>query len=302
MKNEKVRQNIFSKKVFTKGSLSPRLIFFVCCMVMIPVLFIACEYSNKPGIIYDPNVSVDVSGKPTITGIAPAAGAVGGVREITINGTNLGVVNGDTNLVYFGAVRPLIKEIHDSYITIYRPRLSNDHYDRTITVSVTNPNLLTVSSSFSYNVQAPGALAGDYSAPQSPLLAVEFDNQTTAENCYATAGKTLYKTDFAGVTQITVLNAVALLSGDYNAITAMAFGPGSFGRNLFISVGKNYIARIAVFDTINKNNKPIKLTLPAVVSQLDFDANGNIYIAGNGNLYVADTSVGNSAAPIFTTI
>jgi hypothetical protein len=306
MKNEKSVQRIFLKSTFAKGFQSPWPIFFACCIVMMPVLFVACVQNDVPGVIYNPAEVINTSGKPTITSMTPASGAVGGVREITINGSNLGLKNGtDTNWIFIGGVRPFIKEIHDSYVTIFRPRLSNDHYDKTISVSVTDPTLLTESSNFTYSVETPGVVVGDYaSLVTSALVSVDFDIQ---ENLYAAvAAKGVVKTDFAGVTQTPVLNSGNLLSGDYAAVSAMSFGPGSYQRNLFIAVGKNYIARIAVFDTLNRTGTkyaaPVKLTVPAAVIGLDFDENGNMYTVGNGNFYIADTSVGNSAAPTFTAI
>jgi hypothetical protein len=305
MKNEKLIQSTFMKNTFAKGCKSPWPIVVACCLLMMPVLFIACVDNSAPGTIYNPTQVIDNSGKPTITGITPSPGAVGGVREITINGSNLGLKNGDSNWIYIGGVRPLIKEIHDSYITIYRPRLANDHYDKPISVSITDPKLLTESSNYTYSVETPGAVVGDYAAlVTSAILSVEFDKQ---ENLYAAvAAKGVVQTDFAGVTQTTVLNSGNLLSGDYTAVTTIAFGPGSYQRNLFIAVGKTYIARIAVYDTLNRSGAkyaaPVKLTVPDAVSAIDFDANGNMYTAGNANLYVADTSVGNSASPTFTSI
>jgi hypothetical protein len=299
MKNEKLRQNIFSKRIFTKGCISHWPMFGVCCLLVLPVLFIACEYNNKPAMIYDPTVANDTTGRPTITGILPAAQAAAGAREITIIGTNLGIKNGtDTNWVFIGGVRPKIKDIQNSSITIYRPQLSTDKYDKSILVSVTDPKMLTESSNKAYVVESPGAIAGDYTS-LSTILAADCDNQVQ-ENLYTTAGKNLYKTDFAGVTQSIVLNPVNLLSGDYNAATAISFGPGTHGRNIFIAVGKNYIARLYVADTLARTNLPIKLTVPAAVSQLDFDENGYMYTGGDGILYVADTSVASGTAPTFT--
>jgi hypothetical protein len=302
MKNEKLRQSIFSKRTFAKGCISPWPIFVMCCILILPVLFIACEYNNKPGMIYDPTVVIDTTGRPTITGITPATEAVAGVREITIVGTNLGIKNGtDTNWVFIGGARPVIKDIQNSSITIYRPALSNDHYGTPLYVNVTDLKMLTVSSSFTYMVESPGAVVGDYSPITTSVLAVEFDKQ---ENLYATAARNVYQTDFAGVTQILVLNAINLLSSEYASITAMSFGPGAHNKNLFIADSKNYIARLYVAntfpDSLARTNLPVKLTVPAAVSQLDFDGNGNLYVGGNGNIYVADSSVGTSAAPAFT--
>ena len=300
MKNEKLRQNIFLKRTFMKGCISPWSIFVVWCIVIMPVLFIACEYKNKPAD--NPVASSDNTGKPVITSITPATQAVAGVREITIVGTNLGIKNGDTNWIFIGGMQPKIKEIQNSSITIYRPALSNDHYGKPLYVNITDPKMLTVSSSITYMVELPGAVVGAYPAANFPtILASECDNQAQ-ENLYTTYGKTLYKTDFAGVTQSVVLNAANLLSSDYASATALSFGPGSHGRNLFIAVGKSYIARLYVADTLARTNLPVKLTVPAAVSQLDFDEKGNLYVGGNGYLYVADSSVGTGAAPPFTPI
>ncbi len=304
MKNEKLNQSIFSKRTFAKGCISPWSIFVACCILIMPILFIACEYDNKPGVIY-PAMTIDTTGRPVIASIAPATQASAGVREITITGVNLGIKNGtDSMWVFIGGVRPIIKEIQNSYITIYRPQLSSDHYGKPIYVSVTDPKILSVSSSLTYSVESPGAVVGAYATATFPtLLAAECDNQAQ-ENVYTTAAKNVWKTDFAGVTQTNELNPVNLLSSDYASITAMSFGPGAYEKNLFIAVGKTYIARVFVADTTSGNKKyiPTKLTVPGAVSQLDFDGNGNMYTGGNGNLYVADSSVGTSAAPTFTPI
>lgn len=303
MKNEKLKQ-----RTFAKGFISPWSIFFACSIFIIPVLFNACEYNNKPGIIYDSSMVMDTTGKPTITGFTPAAGAFAGVREIQINGSNLGLINGtDTDWVFIGGVSPLIKEIHDSYITVYRPKLANDHYNIPISVSVTNAKMPTESFSASYYVESPGTITGDYSSSSTvttALTATEFDKN---ENIYVmSVGKNLYKTDPAGVTRTTILNSQNLVPSEYASITTIAFGPGSKDKNLFIADGKSNIGRIDVYDTLNrtgtKSPSPVKLITPAPVSGLDFDENGNMYVAGNANLYIADTSVGNSAAPTFNTI
>ena len=274
----------------------------IVCLFVIPILFIACEYSNEPAIIYKPDQSIDTTGRPFISGILPATQAVAGVREITIIGTNLGIRNGtDTNWVLIGGVKPIYKDIQNSAITIYRPQLSDDKYGKSIYVNITDPKLLGVSSSFTYLVESPGAVVGDYTGINS-LNAIEFDNKNP-ENIYIeAANKNVYKTDFPGVTQTIVLNPANLLSSDFAGVTSMSFGPGSSDRNLFMTVSKPYVYRIIVYDTLNKNNKPVKLNTPTPVHQLDFDESGNLFTAGIGNIYYADTSVGNSATPTFSSI
>ena len=212
----------------------------------------------------------------------------------------MAIKNGtDTPWVYIGGVPALVKNMQDASLTIYRPALATANYDKAIYVSVTDPKMLTLSSSQSYEVATPGIITGSYGTVNFPLLAVEFDSQ---ENLYTTANKNVYKTDFGGVTQTIILTPANLLSSDYTLTTDMRFGPGGVGKNLFMAVGNNYIARVAALDPPNSKTKPSKLSTPGVVSQLDFDENGNIYVAGNANLYTADTSVGNSNAPTFTAI
>ncbi len=280
--------------------------------MILSMAFAACEYENNPAVIYDPSASLDTTGKPVITGITPAAQAVAGVREITITGSNLGVktVNGttDTPWVIVGGVSALIKDIQSTSITIYRPRLSNDNYDKAISLSVTDPNIQAKSSSIPYMIENPGATTGDYSSTagiSATLNAIDFDNQ---EYLYAEAGnRNTYKYDFAGVTLLVVLNPTMLpTSAIFSNVTAMSFGPGLYKRNLYFVAGRASVSRIYVTDTSVANNdrncRPVTLTTPAAVSAMDFDENGNIYVGGNGVIYTADTSVGTRSAPTFTAI
>jgi len=215
MKNEKLRQSFFSKKTSTKGYSSLWWIVVACSLLMMSVFFISCVYENEPGIIY-PAMVIDTTGMPRITDITPSVtngGAIGGIREIKIIGTNLGLRNGDTNWIYFGGVHPIIKDIQNSSITIYRPKLSNDNYNKSIDVNVTDPKLSIKSSNFQYMVESPGVVVGDYSAFNSELRAIDFDNQG---NLYALfAAKTLLKNDFAGVSTFTALTSANLLQAEY---------------------------------------------------------------------------------------
>jgi hypothetical protein len=304
MKNKKSRQSLFVKNTYAGRLSSPLAIFVVCLILFIPVLFIACDYS-KPGEIYDPSMKLDTAGKPAVTGFTPSlanGGAVPGVREIRINGRNFT----SSDWVSIGGVSATIKSVQSNVITIYRPSLSNDHYDKAINVSVINPKKYTADSSSTYVVGSPGAFVGDYSTSNftQALTSFEFDKQ---ENIYmGVANKNVIKIDFAGVTQTTGLSQGNLLSGSYANITSLSYGPGVEGRNMYIAVGQNTISRIAVFDTLNrvgsKYTTPVKLTVPSAVYAIEFDEKGNLYAAGNAGLYVADSSVGQSAAPAFATV
>lgn len=297
MKNKKIRHSTFSERAFAHGFISRWLLIGAMFTVILSALFEACEYENNPAAIYNPSAALDTTGKPVITGITPATQAAAGVREITITGVNL--TGTDTSWVIIGGASPVIKNRQSTSITFYRPALTSDRYDKPISVSVTDPTMEATSSNIAYYVETPGVVTGDYSISSKPLGGADFDS---AGNVYVITNKTLYRIDFAGVTQTTLANSAALTSSDFNSPPFVCFGPASNNRNLFIAAAnQSYIWRLAE-SGIFSSGKPVKLLVPSAVNTIDFDENGNLYTAGNGNFYVADKSVGDSAAPIFTEI
>jgi hypothetical protein len=271
------------------------LTLFISCSILMPVFFNACEKFEEPGTIYEPSTK-STTNDPAITGISPANVAVAGVsgRVIKIYGKNLGVKNGtDTNWVYIGGQRAIIKEIvPNTSITVARPVLSPGKYGTKIVLSVTDPNSIDTSSRVDYMIESPGALLGDYSSIVQTMMAVDIDND---ENIYFVAGRQVWRNDISGVTLTQTLGTSNLV-GDFRGTTDARFGPGSPGKVLYIAVGKNYFYSIRV-DTISTSIKSVKSsTLPAVVTKLEFDADGNMYAGGSEGIFKINTTDGSVSA------
>ena len=291
MKNNKLKNEIFLTKTSSGKRTLLGLTLFICCSILVPVLFSSCEKFEEPGSIYEPS-TISTTDDPAISGVSPAGVAVAGVsgRIIKIYGKNLGVKNGtDTDWVYIGGQRAIIKEIvQNTSITIARPLLSAGKYGSKIVLSVTNPKAIDTSSSVEYMVESPGSLVGDYASIVATMMAVDFDND---ENIYIVAGRQVWRNDFSGVT-LTQLLGTANLVSDFRGTTDARFGPGSPGKVLYVAVGKNYIYSVRA-DTASTSIKPVKGgTLPAVVTKLDFDADGNLYAGGSEGIFKINTTDG----------
>jgi hypothetical protein len=146
----------FTSKHFTGFNRMSGKNLIVNLFIFFILIFTGCVDFEEPAALNDPK-EWDTSNDPVITSISPDAIATGGIREIKIAGNNLGIKNNtDTPWVFIGGVRGQIKEILPNEITIYRPNLSEDHYDSQIFVNVTDPNAINTSSNLEYAVEDPG--------------------------------------------------------------------------------------------------------------------------------------------------
>jgi hypothetical protein len=291
MKNNKLSYETFLNKKISGKRIFLGLTLLICCSILVPILFIACEKFEEPGTIYELTAK-STSNDPAITSISPANIAVAGIsgRVIKIYGKNLGVKNGtDTDWVYIGGQRAIIKEIvQNTSITIARPMLSAGKYGNKIVLSVTNPKAIDTSSSVGYVVETPGSLLGDYSNIVANMMAVDFDND---ESIYIVAGRQLWRNDISGVT-LTQLLGTSSLVGDFRGTTDARFGPGSPGKVLYIAVGKNYFYSVRA-DTSSTTIKAVKsTTIPSVVTKLEFDTDGNLYAGGSEGIFKINTTDG----------
>jgi hypothetical protein len=290
-------KNKNSKKENIPGTTSAQkrsifLLTILACCIMFMLIFInACEKFTEPGVIYNASLNTSTN-TPVITRVSPPGVAYAGVssREIKIYGRNLGVKNGtDTVWVYIGGARAVIKEIiMDSVITIYRPKLSDDHYDNAnIVLSVTDPKAIDTSSSITYMVELPGLVVGDYTNVTASMAGVDFDKE---ENLYTVAGRSVWRNDFSGVT-LTQLMGTGNLAGDFRTTTDAKLGPGEFKITMYAAVNKNYLYsfRADTTATTVSSIKAVKIaaSLPAaaLITKFDFDENGNIYAGGSGGIY-----------------
>ena len=267
-------------------------------IISIILILNSCVNFEEPGIIYD--ASFTKTNDPSITGITPEGIALGGVREITISGQNLGVQNGtDTDWVFIGGRRAIIKEIlGNQTIVIHRPLLANSNYDTKIYLSVTAPKAVDTSANIEYMVESPGEVVGDYGTAfgSYPITAIDFDNQ---DNIYivtsSTSSRSVWRNDPSGVT-LTQMTGNFSPTSAFSTITDAKFGPGQPGFNLYIVNGTEIIYRQRVDSVVMGTIRPEPVdTLPAAVTRLDFDESGNLYTAGSNGIFMTNLSNGSTS-------
>ncbi|MGE5861066.1 MAG: IPT/TIG domain-containing protein, partial [Ignavibacteria bacterium] len=206
------------------------------------LIFTGCVDFEEPAAIYDP--SVTKTNDPVITSVDPAGIARGGVREIRINGQNLGVKGSDTDWVFIGGVRATIKEvIQTNAVIVYRPQLTEDNYDSPIQINITAPKAIDTSANIEYIVESPGGFIGTYSLITAAINGVDFDKD---ENIYVVSNRTVYRNDPTGNTLTTLLTS---LPGAFRTISDVKFGPGESGLDLYLVNGTNIVSRVRV-DTV----------------------------------------------------
>jgi hypothetical protein len=290
----------FTSKHFTGFNRMSGKNLIVNLFIFFILIFTGCVDFEEPAALNDPK-EWDTSNDPVITSISPDAIATGGIREIKIAGNNLGIKNNtDTPWVFIGGVRGQIKEILPNEITIYRPNLSEDHYDSQIFVNVTDPNAINTSSNLEYAVEDPGDVLGDYGGAfcANVILSGDLDQN---ENLFVATSRAVWRNDPTGNT-LTVMASNFTPAAAFRSITDAKFGPGggSNGLNMYLSNGTNTIYRVLLADsTIVGTTRPTAVdTVGGPVSELDFDQNGNLYSVGSGGLFFTNLTDGSTSSSL----
>ncbi len=243
---------------------------FMFYLLNIFLMFYGCTEYKEPALINNPNRTYSTD--PVVSGVIPPDSAIAGVREITVLGNNFLPETGETLWVYIGGKQALIKNISSDRIIVHRPALKDDKYGIPVHISVVKTNALGTAKITNYKVEKPFIRYGNFSNYIYNLFAIEVDKQ---ENLYIATRRRIIKFDGFDLIES------PQLSNDFAKITDLKFGPGGF---LYVLIEKADIYRVDV-----NTWKPEKfITLPNVVSRLDFDANGNLYAAKDKSIYVVN--------------
>jgi hypothetical protein len=300
MKNKNLRKYFMRNKEIFSRSIIRNWVIGISLILIIPILFNACEKFEDTSSIYKSEPAS--TNAPSITGIVPANIAAAGVREIKIVGQNLlGVnVNDTTSWIFVGGTAPKIKEIADDHITIYRPALPSNKYDKDIYINVTNPEAISISSSVAYKVESTGLFVQDFSFGTASYIAFESDKD---DNLYILGdNRNLFFVSYSGAgTPPTQLGGI--LPTSIKNTSDMKFGPGPDKLNLYFAVGTKDIYR-ARADSVVTSKAPTSIiaTLPGsgTASKIDFDANGNLYAGGKNGIYFVKRNADNSFGDILS--
>ena len=227
--------------------------------------FFSCEEPNYPKDIWDKND--EGSPTPTVTSILPADGAFAGIDTIVISGQNFSLTQTE-NLVYFNSM------------------LGNVVNATATELSVVPPNL--VSDSVTVKVAVQGAFVfGEYDSFYRLTAAVQeygpFDQFTDIYSLDLDLNENLYVSmDGSPNAEFWMVDSngdSSVWSGALAKGSGMKIGPT--GSIYFVNY-QRYLYKDEQ-DTPKENTEIFK-RLNGNATDLDFDANGNLFVGGTGSV------------------
>jgi len=256
-----------------KSQIKNRLGLFRCHLLLIAA-FVACSY-DEPPLVFDPSAPGNAA--PKINSVEPQGAAFAGFTEIKIAGDNFSARLGD-NLVYFGNEKGQITSVSKTEIKVISPNRIEDN--------------LTI------KVVVAGALAiAQFSPYQLKAVSTEYGNFTNLDQVFAIAvdaNENLYAHMRTGSVSVVVKVAPDGAKTEFGRTPfpqalEMQIGPGV---NLYLHRSLGNLFRIGAG---GGEAQPFA-TLPARTATFDFDANGNIFAAGNRSGVFAVSSGGEPTA------
>jgi hypothetical protein len=237
---------------------------YVLCALPLVVFWAGCENDTTPSL-YDPNVTSQPD--PVISSITPAGGWLAGVGTITITGSNF-AANKVDNLVYFNDVVAEVVEASPTQLKIKSPVLVKD----SIQVKISVYKAPRFSNTVLYKLQAAVSELYAFKTFEEPWgIACDAEGNVYVSLVSNGVG--------AGVKKITpdgVLSNYAP-KGSETKYSALKMGPN----------GVLYAARIqrVIFQIPAGGGTPAVFASTGLgtIYDLDFDAEKNIWAAGNND-------------------
>jgi len=240
-------------------------LFSLIAILAVLVWISGCD-NDYPPSVYDP----DVEGLPTpvVNSIVPLDSSWTGVGVITIQGSNFSDEL-ERNVVYFNSDMSTIIEASPTQLVLQSPLTVGD----TINVRVAVIGAYLYSNIINYKLKPTVQKWGTF-MDDDFMYALAVD---TEENVFVSIAKSMMKkVDIDGNTS--QFCATGFLKASY-----MTFGPDS---NLYASVEAGRVKKIAKFDS--KGNESVFASLAGKPSGLDFDSDGNIWVAAEKEIYRID--------------
>jgi len=235
--------------------------FYLCLSIFI---LAGCE-GDRQESLYNPNAPKGLT--PEITTVSPIEGALAGVGEVTITGKNFSF-NKDEVLVFFDAKRAQVLEATPTQLVVVAPNIFGD----SIKIKIAVYKVELYSDIFLYKlipaVDEIGKLMDDdvgfgIAVDVAGNLYVSFDD------------KEVKKITPAGVTTSFVTSTTFLKANN------MKMGPGN---TIYAAVAAGRIRKIATIDPAGIEGTFTSLSESPY--DLDFDLNGNIWVAAGTSIYL----------------
>ncbi|HDQ00637.1 MAG TPA: hypothetical protein ENN22_15840 [bacterium] len=243
-------------------------------IVFLSLLFLAtaaflfnCE-NKYPSSLWDPDAATKP--QPVIQQVIPADSAYAGISEIIIKGQNFSPVP-EYNLVFFSGNKALVIAATETQLTIRAPKITGS--DLELKIAVHEAELF--SDPVNYKLLPAVSITGNLAENEEMGYAIAVDNDG---NVYVSIdGKKIKKIDAQGTT--TLLADVSFLKAN-----GMKMGPDNV---LYVTFAAGRLRKVATISM--DGTEQDYASLPAAPEDLDFDANGNIWVTSLQDVYLVKT-------------
>ncbi len=232
------------------------------------LLHLGCEDEPTPSL-FDPNAPQKPN--PVITAIEPADSSLAGVGELTIRGQNFSTIPQE-NLVYFNAEPAVVVAASEIELRVKTPNIVADSIS--IRIAVLGAPLFT--PTVRYKLKPAAVIFSDLKSPgQNTVRAFGIDIDRDGNIYVSTELNTIKKVAPDG--KLTVLKSNAT----FVRANALKVGPNN------ILYATNVVARLRRISTIAPDGtESVFASFPGNPQDLDFDANGNIWVTVDSDIYL----------------
>ena len=240
------------------------------------IILVCCE-SEFQESLYNPNAPKGLT--PEITSISPPDGALAGVDEVTITGNNFSS-NKDEVMVFFDAKRAQILEATPTQLNVLAPNIFGD----SIKIKVAVHKVELFSNTVLYKLMPAVAEFGNLMEDD---MAYAIASDVNGNVYVSIEGKVIKKIAPDGTTghfaDVSFLKA-----------NGMKMGPGNTIYAVFAAGRVKKIATIAP-----DGSESTFTSLTGAPEDLDFDANGNIWVTSGKDIYLVKSDKSNTKITSF---
>lgn len=236
-------------------------IFFIGFGIMI---LMGCQIDATESL-YDPDAPEGST--PEINSVSPANGALAGVGEVTITGNNFSS-NTDEVMVFFNSLKGHVLEASTTQLVVRAPNVFGDSIQIKIAIHKTE----LFSNIYIYKLRPAVDEIGNL---MDDDVGFGIATDMTGNLYVSFSDKEIKKIMPSGETSTFVPNTTFLKANN------MKMGPDN---TIYAAVAAGRIKKIATIDADCKEGT--FTSIPASPRDLDFDANGNIWVAADGDIYL----------------
>jgi IPT/TIG domain len=255
------------EKLFSHHKLVTMVALFLG-VILLATFLAGCKNDTTPSL-FDPNAQQKTN--PVISSILPADSALAGVGELTIKGQNFSE-KPEENIVLFNTDPAVVLAASSTALKIKTPNMVADSIS--IMIAVLGAELYTPVVWYKLNPAA--VLFGDLIDPGKEAVKAFGVAVDLNGNVYvSTESNTIKKVSPDG--KATVVTSKA----SFIRANALKVGPGN------ILYATNAVARLRRISTIAPDGtESVFVSLPGNPQDLDFDANGNIWVTVDADVYL----------------